>query len=443
MLIGKWKYRLLMFLYYVLCLWGLVWQIGQFLFQFFEYAVAKDINVIMPWDMKTTNRFTYVCIPNHQIFDEKKYSELFEKKSLMDRQYSRYGGKIRSDDAKRFLSKNSTIYERLSLTPNKSKIFEELSDCREFIIGLEYCYQYDWTAEPYIKNEWRKNIKSISISRDYDVPLNYKYGLLFFNHKRMVTHTIKSEIEVNLKVSSYAYLMQKLELPYSDACVKYGSLGIGYWNQEEAITNCFKKKNHRNLDISANRIVRRDEERYSNYSIDYASEYTYEETLCRERYSYPDCTDLVHFTQASLTEMYNVSSPSIQFESYKDTEPSLIIRSKAQIDDLEFITYMFGAFGTWLGFSWIAVNPITFLFRTNDTAGDNNSEFSSFKRKTEITLVCHNKEIVSVKKALTDLHQLNSDSMNEMIQLVSDFMKEMMEQNSNLRNEIVELINNN
>lgn len=55
-------------------------------------------------------------------------------------------------------------------------------------------------------------------------------------------------------------------------------------------------------------------------------------------------------------------------------KPSYFTRSQAKIQDVDFVTYIFGALGTWLGLSFWSINPIPFLFSAVDQSEviDNN-----------------------------------------------------------------------
>ena len=49
-----------------------------------------------------------------------------------------------------------------------------------------------------------------------------------------------------------------------------------------------------------------------------------------------------------------------------DYDPSFAAESKLRIDDIDFVTYILGALGPWLGFSFLAVNPIPYLVPTQE-----------------------------------------------------------------------------
>ena len=45
-----------------------------------------------------------------------------------------------------------------------------------------------------------------------------------------------------------------------------------------------------------------------------------------------------------------------------DTDASFSVISKPKIDDIDYVTYILGALGSWIGFSFIGINPIPHLF---------------------------------------------------------------------------------
>lgn len=54
---------------------------------------------------------------------------------------------------------------------------------------------------------------------------------------------------------------------------------------------------------------------------------------------------------------------TLKLNPAEDTEPSFVIKSKPRIDNIDYVTYIFGAFGAWLGFSFISINPVPYLFQ--------------------------------------------------------------------------------
>ena len=72
-----------------------------------------------------------------------------------------------------------------------------------------------------------------------------------------------------------------------------------------------------------------------------------------------------------------------------DTSPSFMMESKARINVIDFITYIMGALGSWIGFSFLLINPVPIIFKIKDTAisdseatpsGSNQDEISNMNR---------------------------------------------------------------
>ena len=62
--------------------------------------------------------------------------------------------------------------------------------------------------------------------------------------------------------------------------------------------------------------------------------------------------------------MKNVEKISrLGFYNDKAKQPSIDIVSKPQLDKIEYLTFICGAIGTWLGISFMDLNAIHFLFR--------------------------------------------------------------------------------
>lgn len=88
---------------------------------------------------------------------------------------------------------------------------------------------------------------------------------------------------------------------------------------------------------------------------------------CVTMYARDDCNKTTIFTQVeTLSTPVLVKLPNLLFSKQPDYDPSFVLESKPRIDDIDFVTYILGALGSWLGFSFLGVNPIPYLLRTED-----------------------------------------------------------------------------
>lgn len=414
-IVPKSTFHILTLSYHALCLSGLIWQVTQISINFFKFDVLTDINVIMPDELITMNRVTYICFPNHNIFDKYKYTLLFDIKYKSSWRYRLMEDQKFSEISKRFLSRNSTIAERFQVTPDSDKFFKSMfkttTDHDEFLFGDDYCYQVKFCSVIGIDHEWRRNISTISLTRGEKIPI--------FDYKRLNKFDIELQSTVSFKISSYMYSIRKKKWPYTDDCADYSILG--YANRESAIVSCIDEKLG-GFKISALRIVTRNDTRYINYTIENSLNKS-QEAGCRKIFKRLDCNDTVHMTHIPKPEIKKVTKgyTSIEITSMNDTQPSLTIHSKPRIDDIDFVTYIFGALGAWLGFSSMVINPIPFVFQTEETYDKQNTSEAIDK-----VLVLHGKQISTLKNAVFSIMKENTD-FNAMF---ADLRKEMMETNA-------------
>ena len=59
-------------------------------------------------------------------------------------------------------------------------------------------------------------------------------------------------------------------------------------------------------------------------------------------------------------------------------DPSFRIESKPRIDNIDYITYICGALGTWFGICALNFNPFPIFFKPNEPIGDNTNAVNHF-----------------------------------------------------------------
>ena len=121
----------------------------------------------------------------------------------------------------------------------------------------------------------------------------------------------------------------------------------------------------------------------SQYSIKNISQY-YNHTIvisepdyiksCEERNKNLDCISYVYLTKIGIPSKVDTSDifddKTISFHIENDDNTSFLIKSKAKIHTIDYVTCMFGALGAWIGFSFIGINPIPYLIQIKNTGND-------------------------------------------------------------------------
>ena len=84
---------------------------------------------------------------------------------------------------------------------------------------------------------------------------------------------------------------------------------------------------------------------------------------------YRDCNQTVFMAQASIPRNSSVSEDdSFMIKTAQNVYPWFTIKSKLRIDNIDYVTYILGAMGSWIEFSFIGINPISYSLQKVDTA---------------------------------------------------------------------------
>ena len=83
---------------------------------------------------------------------------------------------------------------------------------------------------------------------------------------------------------------------------------------------------------------------------------------CSKRYPGEDCDSELTYTDYEHIERlsgdYRYSIRRIIAKQGLSVKPSYEVQNHAQIDPVDFVTYIFGAAGTWFGFSFMTIKPV-------------------------------------------------------------------------------------
>lgn len=110
---------------------------------------------------------------------------------------------------------------------------------------------------------------------------------------------------------------------------------------------------------------------------------------CESRYISVDCQWKHVFTRSSIqiidTTKWKFREPPyyLHISTNHDYAPSNVIVSKPRIDHVDYVTFIFGCFGSWLGITFIRVNPIPFIFSVDESGGHGNRSKSNITNKIE------------------------------------------------------------
>lgn len=351
--------------YHCLCLSGLIWHITHISTNFFAFDVIRDINVTMPEEINDVDHVLNVCFDNEDILHIDEY-----KKIVNEQKPTRIPRAAVTKRLRRKKIEMTPIGHRFNFTlPYKFLFRGHHNTVEEFIIGSSFCYQFIHPTVLFSLKSNLSDVTTIGISRGELLPL--------FDHRRIfkvdgVSLTIKKENESHrLEIMSFKYMIEKAKWPYTERCKDYTT--PEFKNRLQAVSNCASRMSLNESGFLFKEKILRTRSKYLNYSIGSSKNYTKYEEICEKENPSPDCLQNVHLTVVSPFKLVPEQIMVLRKLHYvigHNSYPSFFIKSKPRIDDIDYITYILGSLGAWLGFSFIAINPIPYFLRKNDNKMD-------------------------------------------------------------------------
>lgn len=347
-------------LFHLLCLSGLIWQVTQISVNLFQFDVSKDINIIMPEEVKDPDKIMYMCFDNNEVIDYQKYVKLLREKSKKDSLFEKFYSEKDLPGTKLDVMVELNIGERFDIAVNGNIFDYDYEDEVEgFLIGLKFCYQAD-RVDLIIQKNWFENLTDLYISMGQRLPL--------FDYRRLkIVKNIKAPLVI--AIESFTYSTNKLKQPYTDKCFDYGTLN--YNSRFDAITKCANMKTIADAGKTSGDIIIRKNES-TNYGI-FSYQNKYDE-ICAGMFEQFDCNQRVYFTQVPVPNEVAPPAHRVSLVVLKDSDPSFVIESKPRINNIDYVTYVLGALGSWLGFTFLILNPIPYIMKIGGSTIEPNEQ---------------------------------------------------------------------
>ena len=346
-IVSKRTYNFVTLLFYSLCLKGLIWQVVEISIHYFKFDVIKDINVFTPEESKLVDKILNICIRNHEIFN---HSELLNPLPKLSE----------TDDMLNYYGQSMTFGYRFNVTISSRNIFD-VEPIGEFIVSYGYCFRYQ-------VDKWIDVDKDMAVNIDRDMLKNVTKVFVSFGRAeypfdvdRLISikqEWINSSKEYRIKSNLFDIL--KLEWPYTDDCFNYTT--DGFTDRRDSISNCSSNKTH----ISPYKII-------SKGSYQYRDKYLgpYIKAIpCFKRIYNLNCDYKLYLTQIDSVSDYE-NEGNIAIRAIYDSDASFSVYSQPRIDHISYVTYILGAMGSWIGFSFIGINPIPYFISFHGAAATN------------------------------------------------------------------------
>lgn len=396
--------------FYSLCLSGLIWQVTQISVNYFEFDVIRDIEVIMPEQIIKTDEVLNLCFDNYKILHYKTLKRLADA-SKLPFDYDRDSPVQRQI---RDLTLQRTIKERFEIALDRGSVFNINSSFHidPFIFGPKFCYQ--------VSNPDQFTVLFDGIFKGIAISCGEK--LSYFDHRRlfiMNSFIFSSVRSYKFDVRNHFYSMRRLPWPYIENCKNYEI------DQFREITNCVNKLSFSNSSLLYQYRAFRLSSQFINHSISFDEQEDYEQT-CGKSISQIDCHQHVYPTTSTVITVPRGGKGNMTFNVRHAADPSFVIQSKARIDDIDYVTYILGALGSWLGFSFIGINPIPYSLQIegSDTQASTHSQCQRKISRLETKISVQNADNLSEKKK-------TKDEIREMRGLINSLMEGMTNRESN------------
>ena len=378
--VSKLTYYSFTILFHSLCLSGLIWQIAQISVNFFQFDVLTDIKIFTPEESKWREKVVYVCFYDWQL----KNSEILAKLNLSHSNTLTTGQKF----------KTRLTSEQIFVSFKVNTLRRKYALCFRLLYLFSISIHYRPTL--YF------NAKVVSDIKQFMVSIGHESNS--FDHSRDAeADTDWINTTKVFTVTSNSFNILKLESPYSDHCFSYPDIGLR--DRNDAIATCESNQTH----VSPNKVVRETDLKILN------SYTTADGPKCVKTRFQPDCNQRLFLTRLT-TGVLSPSSKNSKITFAPDTDASLSVVSKPKIDDIDYVTYILGALGSWIGFSFVGINPIPHLLKMPNEAKVipiNHNICKSRFRKIKLDSIKKTQEINTIKYTISRMINYMESQANQ------------------------------
>lgn len=353
------KKHILQIVFHALILLGLLFQLQEVSINFFKYETVSVISIIMPEEDKLQKYFN-LCIENKNIIDYKKFNEYVSNEKI----------DLNGRPEGYFLF-NLTLNQRFNFTSKFKHILFRGFDI-SFIYGIYMCYQKKQTDNQIIFAFNNENISSMYSFFSLEYPN--------INFERRQNVVFKSNGNSVFTFSSSSHHIIRLASPYSDDCRRYEH-GRYYYKASCENIKYIETRN----EVYPRMTVTDADDKYLNYSISRTFKDVNYDACNRDAKLKDDCNSHAIFTYYEPRDMASDTRYTFGLFSDNSNIASSNVESIPKIGNIDFVTYIFGALGTWIGFSFIQLDPLNVTMKWRNK----NENYNFLKRsefKSHVTL---------------------------------------------------------
>lgn len=363
--------------YQLACLSGLIYQVAELSINYFQFPTVSSIEFQMPG--RERRKAINICFRNDEFLNYEKYQEILASKTLPDG--------MNPDDAlmRRYLVQYEfTIRERFKMSISTYTVHGPMQ-VTPFIVGRYYCYQtisdnstgdvinaiYDMSKDGSKRQEPYATFAIFNVSgvlsnvTEFRIAMTPNDKLPYFEFSTVDPIYYNYTESHETFVSSHFYYFHKLTAPYIDDCFDYTQLG--FQDKDDIISTCADEKYLKKFNKTTRQKI------FTPLTmVDHANLITIIETYfrqCHKKYRRDDCERENTFTTIYHDED-RMGTGDINLRNIASTKPSYICKNSPKIEHVDYVTYCFGAAGTWFGFCFLMLNPVNFIPKSSLATDD-------------------------------------------------------------------------
>lgn len=351
--------------HYTLCFAAFIWQSALISMNYFEFPTVSSTNFMIP-GVETKKPIT-LCFAGDQMFNDELYSKIFDTKADCVK-YDKYDPLMIYGAV--LLS--FTVTDRFNISLPHSDVFLVANtELAKYVVGRLICYQaiprdtdrmvYEWVGDvsqnkPQAMAEYMTSPNALKNVTFLRIAMSPKDILPYFELFTSPQISIKPNQSLFIYVSSHFYRFHKLPPPYVDQCVDFRKLG--YFDRYDATSDCVNNELLK-LDRKVSQM-----KIFTNVSDHRFHLLTGELNMkkCQERTKGDNCYRELTFTEHDIEVEYeDFGYTRAIIRNIMTSKTSYITVNQPKIENVDYVTYIFGAAGTWFGFCFLSIEPVPLL----------------------------------------------------------------------------------
>ena len=435
-----------LFLFRVMCLLGLFWQLLELSGAYFKYNVNRHTTVFIP--QKVEDLSMVICLPIAYVIDYNKFNTEFQYNWTPDK-FNRQGMLLNLS----IHQINSFTYDADHILDDvlywddvwgggpESNNFSSIMEMQKYFFGSNICYVYSVRSFKPLNVQWIRGGSIVYLYFGKQISETQRLRLFIaesdiipFRETIEARNIFRGNSSMKpdyFKSSHYRIRRQLLPPPYETACYSYSQRN--FTNNIECIEHCLVAKSFKKWkEIPTRSLVPNNTIDYKFVNVRNRTKYIaeLEEIRLSCQLSCPntscDDTQLVTIQETGAYLGWNTlagNNISISWHRQTPSIPSVSISCRPTSTLTELILYMMSSVSTWTGLSMMSINPFLFLRRLLKTKSAPSISTVDLCRHRKLIAMKHMDRVSRLEDCVVS-QSLAHDKLRQLtFQLLNDYSK--------------------